>query len=392
MRFLRLNYLQALSALICIAMSACVTAPPGTGLDGTGLTLQEITQLLPDKVVDKDGWASDIKAAIEALDINATEEHVCAAAAVIDQESNFQINPKVKDLPQIVRQAILNKFYRLGILAEPAMVLLLAGKIPGKDETFSRRIQYLKTEKDLDLFFREIALAYRDKFPGPYVITSAISKLLGPGYLEQLNPVTTLGSMQVKIDFARDLPGSSDRSDSELRDWLYTREGGVKAGIARLLGYNASYDDVIFRFADYNSGIYSSRNAAFQEALSGLTGQPLSLDGDLLSYKDGEVADVESKSLHAMRTFAKEHSIWEWIVNRDFQKEKSEDFEQTVSWSEVYSATTAKSGSKLHYARIPIVTLDSPKLSTPRTTDWYAKNVKHRYNNCRARKLNVGNS
>ncbi|MDB0159951.1 DUF1615 family protein, partial [Escherichia coli] len=65
--------------------------------------------------------------------------------------------------------------------------------------------------------------------------------------------------------------------------------GGLYYGIHRLMVYPADYDKAIYRFADYNSGMYSSRNAAFQKMLKELTDKDISLDGDLLLYtKDGD--------------------------------------------------------------------------------------------------------
>ena len=61
--------------------------------------------------------------------------------------------------------------------------------------------------------------------------------------------------------------------------------------------YPADYDKAIYRFADYNSGVYSSRNAAFQSMLNALTKTEISLDGDLLLYnKDGDVKSNQSQS------------------------------------------------------------------------------------------------
>jgi hypothetical protein len=98
--------------------------------------------------------------------------------------------------------------------------------------------------------------------------------------------------MQVKVDFAKKL--NPDLSDESVRELLYTRGGGVRTGTARLIGYAASYDDVVYRFADYNAGVYASRNAAFQQMLEDLTGIALDNDGDLLIYnKNGELKQTK---------------------------------------------------------------------------------------------------
>ena len=77
--------------------------------------------------------------------------------------------------------------------------------------------------------------------------------------------------------------------DYAVRDELYTRHGGMYYGVLQLLGYETGYDRKIYRFADFNAGRYSSRNAAFQKQIAVLSGQPLASDGDLLLYDKGKV-------------------------------------------------------------------------------------------------------
>jgi hypothetical protein len=261
---------------------------------------------------------------------------------------------------------------------------LLSLHPPGRAETFGQRIDRLRSEKDLDQLFRDIDDAYRSEMPQIYQVAGALSFLFGKGSLETFNPVTTAGSMQVKVDFAKSR--SKGKSELEVRDELYTRAGGILYGSARLLDYSAAYDDILYRFADYNAGIYASRNAAVQSLIQDLTGVELSFDGDLLAYDaKGDVLGGETKTLAALRRFAANEALWDWWLRYDLRMEKSRLFENSYTWWKLHRAWSKKMGREAPYARLPDVTLVSPKMLHSRSTAWFAKSVKERYQRCRAR-------
>lgn len=371
-----------LAMLVLSVVSGCVT--PG-GDDEVAIKAAAAVRGLPAKVKDREEWSRDIITAIEASGKTPTVERYCAVVAVIGQESGFQTDPVVKNLPQIVRKGLLEKLSPLGPLAEPAMAALLAGKAPGSDQSFAQRISKLRTERDLDRLFRDVAAAYRERFPGTFIVSTAMSKLLGKGGLEALNPVTTAGSMQVKVSFAKETEPFEDLNEEGVREKLYTRAGGVLAGTIRLLHYEAEYDDIIYRFADYNAGEYASRNAAFQDILSKLLKDPLVLDGDLLAYdKSGNRLDLETNSLKAMLRFGATQGLSDRRVRKDVRDEKVIDFEKTDIWQAVRTAYEEQTGKIPPYARMPELTLDSPKLQRKRSTAWFARNVKIRHNQCLA--------
>lgn len=371
----------AVLATACAHSSDAPSGPPPRTLDR-----DEVAQLIPERVMDRAGWADDVLVAIRLTKKEPTPERVCAVLAVIEQESGYRADPAVANLPKIVRSALAEKLDRLGPLQEPALAALLAGRAPGARETFGERIDKLRTERDLDRFFRDVTRAYREDMPGSFAVATALSAVLGKGGVEDLNPVTTAGSMQVKVDFARELGKEEGLDDDDVRELMYTRGGGVRFGTARLIGYPAHYTDILHRFADFNAGVYASRNAAFQEQLSDLTGRQLTLDGDLLLWDEpDDPSDDDSHTLRALLAFGEKHDLSAWRVRRDARKEKSVAFEDTDTWRRVREVWRQKHGKEPAYARVPDVALSSPKITRKLTTAWFADRVKRRYLSCRTR-------
>src|SRR6185503_738275 len=314
---------SAVAVFAGIALASCAhrrDVPTAPVLDERG-----VAELVGPTAVDREGWANDIVAAIRMTRKEPTAERACAVIAVIEQESGYQVDPAVPNLPRIVMKALEDKLSPLGPLAKPTLHAIL-------DDQMRASIETLRTERDLDRLFRETISA---KLP------AAATSLIG---IDALNPVTTAGAMQVQVAFARELSGMDD---ADTRELLYTRAGGVRFGTARLLGYGASYDDIIYRFADYNAGSYASRNAAFQEQLAELAGTRLALDGDLLDYHDG----VESQTLKSALAFAALLGLSERRVRRDLEKEKTLDFESTELWDAVRDAWQRRTGKAAPYAR-----------------------------------------
>src|SRR6185436_11296805 len=100
---------------ILLAASACCSALL-SGCAGSGgarepaidpdVARAQIARALPDKLGNRDGWAVDIFAALEALHVPPTMENACAVIAVGEQESSLQVDPQVPGLPAIARREI----------------------------------------------------------------------------------------------------------------------------------------------------------------------------------------------------------------------------------------------------------------------------------------------
>ena len=156
--------------------------------------------------------------------------------------------------------------------------------------------------------------------------------------------------------------------------------------------YPAEYDKPIYRFADYNSGRYSSRNAAFQSMLNDLTPAELSLDGDLLLYsKDGSPRAAKSQSETALIAVFAENNVIATPrqIRSDLKKEKDENFEGTLTYKAVKKLYQEKTGKEPFYAMMPEVVISGPKLSRDYNTNWFATRVDGRYQTCMRRIKNL---
>jgi hypothetical protein len=328
---------------------------------------QMILPFLAGDIADKKGWAQDISYAFDFLKIAATPENICSVIAIIQQESSFQVDPVVSHLSKIAL-AELEKKRQAHMI--PLFVFNLALKKTSKTgQTYFDRIKALKTEKQLSQIYIDMI----DEIP--------FGKLL----FSNSNPITTAGAMQVKVSFAQQWVEQAHYPYPLLgtvRDEVFTRKGGVFFGIARLLGYPYAYASRLYYFADYNAGPYSSRNAAFQFALSKLSGFRLELDGDLLVYRQDSSPSAEiSQTKKALLSIKKKLQLSEETIFSDLKKEKLAEFDKTKLWQSVFALYHQRFGD-ITKQMLPRITLKSPKLSRTLSTAWFAEAVEVKYERC----------
>jgi len=201
----------------------------------------------------------------------------------------------------------------------------------------------------------------------------------------RFNPVHTGGPMQVDIDFAQAHAQDYPYDDGvDVRSEVFSRRGGVYFGVLHLLAYDTNYPSPLYRFADYNAGWYASRNAAFQQAVSQLTGIKLALDGDLVTY--GSTA--QSHTERATKTLSSRIDLSEGTIRADLTESETADFATTELYKRVFAladATLASPGQAVPRQILPGITLESPKITRTLTTAWFAKRVESRWQACMTR-------
>lgn len=352
------------AALALVAGCAAPPRPPAVDPDAVRGRIQA---LMPATVANAGGWAIDIFAAFEALGIPASKENICGVLAVTEQETGYQVDPPVPNLPAIARREIEARAASRHI-PKPLVNAALSVRSPD-GRTYGERLDRARTEQDLSALFEDF--------------TRAVP--LGERLFGDLNPVRTGGPMQVSIAFAErhaqarrypyPMPG-------DVRAEVFTRRGGLYFGIAHLLDYAAPYDDMIFRFADFNAGHFASRNAAFQNAVNILTGKRLALDGDLLI----EGSDDPSATELAIRSLAARLDIGDAQIRTALEKGDADEFERTSLYARVMAlADAVPPGRPVPRALIPRIALASPKITRNLTTEWFARRVDDRYKRCLAR-------
>ncbi len=174
------------------------------------------------------------------------------------------------------------------------------------------------------------------------------------------NPVHTGGPMQVSIAFAEQhADGYPYPLDGSIRREVFSRRGGMYFGIAHLLGYPADYPAPLYRFADFNAGWYASRNAAFQSAVSRVSGIPLALDGDLIRYGTRTPGSTEL----AVRSLGKRLDMSDAAIRRALEQGDSPEFADSALYRKVFALAESATGKTLPRAVLPGIALESPKIT-----------------------------
>lgn len=356
---------RTLALSIVLALAGCSLQPsqPAPG-ESPAEVRAKLLRMIPASVPDRAGWAEDIQAAFEALEIRPSAENLCSVIAVTEQESTFQVAPPVPGLAKIARAEIERRAERLHIPAFFVRAALQLESPTGR--TYSERLERVRTEKELSALFDDL-----------------IGSLpLGQQLFGTFNPVRTGGPMQVSIafaeDHARDYPWPIEGT---VRDEVFSRRGGMYFGIAHLLDYPASYERSIYRYADFNAGWYASRNAAFQAALSRASGIELALDGDLIIHGSNEAGATE----RAARSLGTRLDMSERAIRRALERGDRQDFEDTALYERVFALAEKRAGKALPRAVLPGITLKSPKITRKLTTAWFANRVDDRRQRCLAR-------
>lgn len=324
-----------------------------------------IVRLMPATAIDPPGWATDIYAAFAALEIEPTNQNLCAALAVAGQESSFVVNPVVPGLASVARAEIYRRAEQHDIPQLLVRGVLLLKSSNGK--SYSDRIDAVRTEQDMSLIYEDLI----KKVP------------LGARLFANSNPVHTIGPMQVSINFAEQQMHDHPYPypiDGSIRHELFSRRGGMYFGIAHLLAYSAPYDRMIYRFADFNAGRYASRNAAFQSAVDLASGISLAHDGALVRHDSSEIGPTEL----AVRSLARPLDLSDSQIRRALDQGDDPDFEKTSLYQRLFALAEKIERRTLPRAAIPKINLKSPKITRKLTTAWYASRVDRRYQRCMA--------
>lgn len=366
LEFRRLPLWGCLGLTTLLVLAGCASGRPEPSQGGPALTPAQVRQMIdesiPQGVSDRSGWVTDIYDGFTVQGLEPSHQNVCAVVAVIEQESNFHVNPAVPGLGPMAWKEIDGRAARAGVprfLVHSAMEL----KSP-TGRTYSERIDAAKTEKDLSDIYED--------FIG--------SVPLGRKLFSDWNPVRTRGPMQVNVAFAESYVSVRPYPypvKTTVEDELFTRRGSLYFGIAHLFAYQAPYPEYVYRFADFNAGQYASRNAAFQNAVSRLSGIPLATDGALLSRE----SDVSSTEL-ALRKVAGRLDMSESAIHHALQEGKGKDFEQTQLYKRVFALAERAAKRPLPRAVVPSIKLHGPKIVRKLTTSWYAHRVNGRFERC----------
>lgn len=366
---------RALPLFVTLLLAGCASDPEAPAQDAAAIAKlpkamqprkpadmkTRIVRFLPRQVPDKQGWANDVVTALTSQGLTVSDHNVCSVLAVAEQEATYQADPVVPNLSKIAWKEINA---RAGKLLIPEFVVRTALSINSPTgKTYAERIDRVRTEREMSEIFEDM-----------------IGMLpMGKRLFGNLNPVRTGGPMQVSIAFAEaNARGYPYPVKDSIRHEVFTRRGGIWFGTKHIFGYPADYPDTLYRFADFNAGWYASRNAAFQAAVSRLSGKSLALDGDLVRYNSDKPGNTEL----AVYSLASRVNMSKKAISQSLRLGDSSDFAKSDLYHRVFTLADKQAGKRLPRAILPGIQLKSPKITRNLTTAWFATRVDDREQAC----------
>ncbi|UAK71014.1 DUF1615 domain-containing protein [Aeromonas enteropelogenes] len=367
--------MRALPLFVTLLLAGCASDPGAPAQDAAAIAKlpkamqprkpadmkTRIVRFLPRQVPDKQGWANDVVTALTSQGLTVSDHNVCSVLAVAEQEATYQADPVVPNLSKIAWKEINA---RAGKLLIPEFVVRTALSINSPTgKTYAERIDRVRTEREMSEIFEDMI----GEVP------------MGKQLFGNMNPVRTGGPMQVSIAFAEaNARGYPYPVKDSIRHEVFTRRGGIWFGTKHIFGYPAEYPDTLYRFADFNAGWYASRNAAFQAAVSRLSGKSLALDGDLIRYNSDKPGNTEL----AVYSLASRVNMSKKAISQSLRLGDSSDFAKSDLYHRVFTLADKQAGKRLPRAILPGIQLKSPKITRNLTTAWFAKRVDDREQAC----------
>ncbi len=366
---------------VAALVAALLLAPAATSPAPETLDVETAAARLAPRVEDREGWARDVLAAFARIGRPPAAADVCLVFAVIDGTSGFTPGVRLDRTVPFDFSARLERTYGAAVARVTSLLLRLPD--PASGRPFAERFAAARTEAAFDAAFLDLLAALRARVPALYATAERLAARRGLSLLD-LDPVHTLGPMQVSLRWAAASPDGAGVPPLELRARLHSRAGGIDFGVARLFAGGAAYDDVDYRIADYNAGLFASRNAAFQELVARLAGEPLALDGDLLRYDARGSPEPDSATLGLLRKIAPglDPPLDAARLRLDLANEKSLSLELTVTWRAVRSRAARALGGEPRYARLPHLRVRGPKQRASFSVREWVRFTRSAYDRC----------
>src|ERR1044072_8232508 len=166
---------RLLAILVAVTLAGCAATPRDVPPPGAPMTAAEgralVARRLPEGTPERNGWAPAPYAALGALEIAPTAQNICAAIAIIQQESGFRVDPAVPGLAAIAKKEIEAGRERTGV---PRLVHDAALALPSSNgKSYGERLDGVKTEMQMSDLFEEFigrVTLGRTVFDGPISI------------------------------------------------------------------------------------------------------------------------------------------------------------------------------------------------------------------------------